>query len=189
LAANAAGYAFEREIRVGGETQGIHIRKIPITKYATFAKDGVYDFFAVWKGIPAGIEAKASKTEQSFPFSRLEPHQILALKQIHDCGGRGYILINVRTGRKQKCYVLPILLYLDWRAKFAAVGRKSIPLPLLQTLPELDRLQRPSCWDIRKLFDDTTYYVVIVPDVHAPILRKSRANSSHLGASTKTKNV
>jgi len=156
MAKNACGYSFEKEIATSGRFYGMHIRKIPITQYASVKLEGVYDFYAIWNGIPVAIECKATRTESSFPFNRVEKHQLDALQEMVNSGGRAYILINIRRGRKQTAYYLSVEEFTRLRNHYSKQGRKSIPLGDMVKLPTLERCQNPTRWDIRVLFNTET---------------------------------
>lgn len=149
MASNSSGFAFEREIANSGKLYGMHIYKIPTPRYM----EGIYDFLAVWNGIPVAIECKATRNETSFSFDRVKPWQVEALQKMQENGGRSYILINTRRRRIQRAYILPITEYIRLRELYASEGRKSIPLEDLKELPQLNRLN-PAGWDIRPLFSE-----------------------------------
>jgi recombination protein U len=154
---NACGFLFEREVRASGIELGMHIRKLPVAQYTSFKADGVYDFLAVYKGIPIAIECKSTRINASFPFARVEAHQVLALLDMHRNGGMSYILINYRLGRKQEVYVLDIEEYLSLRKKYEEEGRKSIPKKDLDTLRKLNKI-KAATWDILPLFNEGEYH-------------------------------
>ena len=56
------------------------------------------DFFAVYKGIPALVEAKSSKSAISYNVSGyIKEHQLEENRNIIKSGGRGWFLINKRN--------------------------------------------------------------------------------------------
>ena len=151
-ATNRSGLIFEREIKEGAKAFSIHIRKLPVSQGVresggSYKIDSAYDLFAVYDGVPAAIECKASRVFGLFPFARVQKHQVEALSEMKNAGGVGVILICYGTGRKKRAFILDIDEYLRLRD---SGDRKSLSLEQVLSLPELERIR--GGWDIRIIF-------------------------------------
>ncbi len=147
MAKQNVGAIFEREIKVSGQRIGAFIRKVPTVRYRAVGAE-LCDFFAIFNGIPILIEAKATRAPiTAFSFNLVAPHQVICLNQYEQQGGKSYILINVRLKQSNKVYVLPIGKYLEL---MRTLDRKSIPLSVLEELPQLPRIT--GGWNMEILF-------------------------------------
>lgn len=135
---------FEAEIRQSAQALGLHYVKIPIahklvrTGAKTFMmplQENPYDSFLVAEGIHHALELKSSKEWESFPFSRIEPHQRDGLQQVEDAGGCGWVLINFRqrtsAGKRKLDNQAWAFRWRDWLLleyqETTQLGRKSLP--------------------------------------------------------------
>lgn len=97
--------AFEAEIKKSADVMGLHYRKIPVPTKLAFKGDQPrliklkkpdYDGYYVHNGGHVAVELKSSNLFESFPLSRIEPHQRDGLQEIVDRGCSAYLLINMR---------------------------------------------------------------------------------------------
>lgn len=148
------GATFEREIKNYAKVSSIFIRKIPTVRFRTVGNELV-DFLLVASNIALALELKATaKNITSWPFSIVPPNQIKALREVHENGGRAFILISLRT-KPVSCYYISILEYLELIKKYALLGRKSIPISEFKKLRELQRIMKPvQTWDLSPLYEN-----------------------------------
>lgn len=109
--------AFENELSLTFRVNEYHWHKRKIASTATirFLKAEGFDYTALFKGQYYGIEAKmCSRLVTSFPFNRLEDHQIDALLDCEKQQGIGYIFINFRKP-KNICYAIRIKDFVELR--------------------------------------------------------------------------
>lgn len=114
-----------------------------------------FDFFAASGRSNPAIEAKSSKRLGSFPFERVEDHQVEGLKDYKNHNNPAWILLNFRKPRNVT-YAVDIDSWIKLTNK---LDRKSVPAALLKAKPfiEIPRIKIVTeditqlIWDLRVL--------------------------------------
>lgn len=156
--------AFEGELAESMKHLDWFVAKLAVPKGRTlrFMRKPPFDFTASDGELGFGIEAKSSDVLGSFPFARLEKHQLEGLEFYESRGEntRSYVLINFRKRREHKKLKRSNIAYAirvtDWRVMKEEFTRKSIPKSLYTTdnrfipIPRI-KVNNKLIWDLRVL--------------------------------------
>lgn len=146
--AQAYGDRFEQMIimanaRYASKGKGL-ISKIPtatkpvkaggVVRWIPDKKTGC-DFIGVYKGVPVAIETKSTANKTNFPLythgkQMIAEHQIRFLQKFEQCGGKAFILIQIR-GTDMVC-LLEIGIYTRLAENARKAGKKSISVKELE---------------------------------------------------------
>lgn len=134
MAANNAGYEFEREIGESARHLGWACYKMQAAMSGYEARTrgarvqpAPFDFLMVVEGRAIGIELKSSRAGTPFPFDRLTIDCLKGMEALERSGGRGYIIINMRAGRNNVAWAVALGAWYEIMGRL--LPRKSIPVP------------------------------------------------------------
>lgn len=158
--------AFQAEFNVSCKhMDGIHFYQIPNAPFSKCIRRvpiyKPYDCYALYRGSFYAFELKVWDTKISFPFNRLQDHQLAALKSAEYNGGIGYIIINYKNIVDNVKYNFAMYFRpREYEYLQSSLGRKSIPVSYAIDLYEenidvLSRCKYPDGvrgWKVDELF-------------------------------------
>lgn len=99
-------------------------RKGPMIVDAFFEEKGILDYAGVCQGLPISFDSKETNLS-SLPLSNISSHQFEYIKNYIEQDGYAFIICNFK--KKNKFYLIPGEIVLDYYNKSLNGGRKSIP--------------------------------------------------------------
>lgn len=75
--------------------------KIP-DSFGVDGKTRPYDYYTLLNGGFTAVEAKIHNSLKPFYFNKVESHQVLNLRKVHDNGGKAYLTIGIRSRTNKK---------------------------------------------------------------------------------------